>query len=27
MVSPTADLTISNGEISTLGAITWQAIP
>lgn len=27
MVSPTADLALSAGQISTLGTITWQSIP
>ncbi len=27
LVSPSANITLNNGEIATLGAITWQAIP
>ncbi|MEW4983060.1 MAG: baseplate J/gp47 family protein [Cycloclasticus sp.] len=27
LVSPSTDITLSAGELSTLGAITWQAIP
>ncbi len=27
LVSPTSDITLNPGELATLGAITWQAIP